>query len=184
MDFEDEFVVALVECAHRHLRSRERFIKLKCVMVPSTCGMFVCVCVNIGSNWNRYSAFVVQEEFFYSISKHVMILQISKSCECRCTCLVQVSLKPSARLSQASFRADKEASAFTAVKKRVILRTNLCQGDYTIKIRQAVKAWNNWGKKDPEPVLFTQIITCVVRHNTNWYSTEHVNYLTGSRCAQ
>lgn len=45
-------------------------------------------------------------------------------------------MKPSARLSQASFRAVKEASAFTVVKKRVILRTNLCNGDYTKKARR------------------------------------------------
>lgn len=46
------------------------------------------------------------------------------------TCWVQVSLKTSAMPSQTSFRADKEASAFTLVKKRVILRTNLCHSDY------------------------------------------------------
>lgn len=48
----------------------------------------------------------------------------------RFTCWVQVRLKTSAMLSQTSFRADKDASALTLVKKRVILRTNLCHGDY------------------------------------------------------
>lgn len=54
--------------------------------------------------------------------------------KCGCTCLLQVSLKPSAKQSQASLRAVKEASAFTVVKKRVNRRTNLCHGVYRQKV--------------------------------------------------
>lgn len=47
----------------------------------------------------------------------------------RGTCLLQASLYPSVRHSQASFSAANDASALTVVKKRVILRTSRCHVD-------------------------------------------------------
>lgn len=134
MDFEDEFVVAFVQCAHRHLKTRERARDYQ---------------VRDGQRGR-------------GCRKLWVSLCLTSILERRRTCLEQVSLKPRAMLLQASFRAHNDASASTAVKKRVILRTSLCHCDYTNRIRNNNVVINN-NKVDfmpnrSEPMLRVEII--------------------------